>query len=103
MVMPLSNPKETTPMLTASKDTGAGHDDACDPCHSMPGSTGEMAIPAVPPVKFCTETKGEVDRDRKVLLVSKLKDTTELLADLSITVAEPADGNHKLHEKMEVY
>jgi hypothetical protein len=75
-VMPLSNPKETTPMLTASQDTGAGHNDACDPCHLMPGSTGKMAIPAVPHVKFRTEVKEEVDRDRKVLLVSQLKHIT---------------------------
>jgi hypothetical protein len=99
-VMPLSNPEETVPMLTASQDTGAGYDDAGDPCHLMLQSTGEMVTPAVPPVKFCIEAKGEVDRDRKVLLVSQLKDTTELLADLSITVAEAADGNHKLQEKM---
>jgi hypothetical protein len=99
-VMPLSNPEDTIPMLTASQDTGAGHDDACDLCHLMPESTGEMVIPAVPPVKLCIETKGEVERDRKVLLVSQLKDTTELLADLSITVAEPADSDHKLHEEM---
>jgi hypothetical protein len=58
-VMPLLNPEETIPMLTASQNTGAGHEDACDSCHLMLESTGEMVIPAVPPFKFCIETKGE--------------------------------------------
>ena len=100
-VMPLPNLEETMSMRTAFQENGAGHnDDAFYPCYLMSESTGEMAIPAVPPIKLCIETKGEVGRDMKVLQVSTLKDTTELLADLSISVTESADGSHKLHEKI---